>query len=528
MKNTDTIISKAQKMEMRESQLWWLAVLVIMMLSLALFVVDLANSPQVWWVSPGLKFVLNTQLMRVSLLITALLICTHFRNSMRKLRKENNSLIASLESYAQLREKKHHEVCQLKDLSEQLIGITDLQAALDSVLDMAVQVTGADTASIMLRERDDDTLRIVASHGVPQEIIESTRIHMGEAIAGLVALEKKGLILNSDDAPDDLSLRAMRRDTLVSSVLTPMQVDGETRGVMNIARLRGGNCFTDDDLQVLSTLANQASIVVQKIELLGSLRNQVKILAETVSELKQAQDELVQSEKLASIGQLAGGMAHEINNPLQIILGRTELMLMHEENDRKIAPLKAIRENTIRIANIVSNLLSFSRQSSDNLYQRLEVNEVLRKTLELLEPQMSPKNIALVRDFEEGIPPVFGSSSQLQQVFTNLALNALQSMQNCGGGILTVRTRSISSSVQIDFEDTGPGINQDCLERVFEPFFTTKSVGEGTGLGLSIAYGIVDSHGGSICAQKREQPGACVTVTLPLIEDTILAIDFAA
>ena len=502
--------------ETRESQLWWLAVMIIVFLAMALLAIDASNAPDKWWVSPQLEIALNLKIVRICLVIATLLICAYFRDSARRLRKKNNELISDLADHSKQLEKKNYEVSRLKELSDQLIEMTDVRTALDLILGIAVEFVGADTASIMLVEKESDTLKIVTSRGLSPEIVESTRIKVGEAIAGRVAEEGKAVILNTDELRGDLAKRVLRGNTILSSVVVPILVSDTVRGVVSTAKRRGGVCFNDEDLGVLSTLATQASLIIQKTDLLDDLRNQVEMLAATIKELKLAQAELMQSEKLASIGQLAGGVAHEINNPLQVILGRVEMLLLRKDDEQDIRDLNSILEHSTRVSEIVSNLLSFSRQSSNTEYRVLDLNEVVNKTLNLLEPQMIPDDVVLVRQLQNDVLPVHGNGSQLQQVFTNIAFNAYQAMCKLGGGTLTVKSRLELDIIEVEFADTGPGIAQEHLDHLFEPFYTTKPEGEGTGLGLSIAYGIVHSHGGRIEVSNASQSGASFTVYLPL------------
>ena len=303
------------------------------------------------------------------------------------------------------------------------------------------------------------------------------------------------------------------QNKIVSSVIVPIQVSGEVRGILSAAKNRGGTCFTEDDMSALSTFANQASLAIEKMDILDDLRNQVETLANTVGELRQTRAELLQSEKLASIGQLASGVAHEINNPLQVILGRTELLIDRIDDLPCQRDLDAIRESTLRIAEIVSNLLSFSRQSSTPEFRDLDLNAVLDKTLDLINPQLAPDDITVITDGSRSILPVHGNAGQLQQVFTNLILNAYHAMRPQGGGTLTISSRAQDGCAVVELTDTGPGIPQEHLGHIFEPFYTTKP--EGTGLGLAIAYSIIRSHRGSIKVTSKTGSGARFTVSLP-------------
>lgn len=504
-----------ETIEVRESQLWLLAVLVMLLLALALFMVDWTNTPTNSWLSPGLKLVLDSGWVRAVLVVATLVICAYFRDSAKRLRRENGKLVANLADYGCRLESKTCQAMRLKDLSEQLIGATQLKSALDLIVNVGVETVSADTASIMLREKDGDTLAIVASHGIPDDIARNARVKVGEALAGMVVQEGKGILLNSDELAGETANRAVRTDKILSSVILPIQVGEQVRGVLSAAKRRGGTCFTEEDMASLSTLANQASLVIEKTDLLDDLRRQVDALADTVNELRRTRAELLQSEKLASIGRLASGVAHEINNPLQVVLGRTEMLLETTRDVLATRSLEAIQEHTVRISDIVSTLLSFSRPSDGLEFRALDVNAVLGKTLSLLEPQMAPDDVTVVMEFQSPILAARGNASQLQQVFTNIALNAYQAMRDQGGGTLSIRSRSLERTAVIEFADTGPGILPENTEHIFEPFFTTKPEGEGTGLGLAISYGIIQSHGGSIRVSSAVGRGTCFTITLP-------------
>lgn len=515
---------KFEEIESKESQLWWLALIVIALLAATLYAVDKSNSQTPLWSIPQLQIALSTKFFRGVLLVATLLICAYFRDTARRLRRHNAELISDLSEHGRQLERKNREVSRLKELSDQLIGLTDLGTAMDLVLNMAVEVIGADTASILLRNKNEDIMRIVSSCGIPKNIVKSTTVRVGESLAGLVAQDGRPMIINSDEVEGNFAEHSHRKDSIVSSAIAPIQLDNYVRGVVNIAKRRPGACFTDEDLGVLSTLANQCSLVIQKADLLSDLRNQVEILASTVEELRQAQAELKQSEKLASIGQLAGGVAHEIRNPLQVIQGRMELLLLDEHSEEMTADLKCVLEHIGRISDIVSNLLSFSRQSKDADFRDLNISEVAEKTLNLLEPQVLPDNIVIIRDFDKEIPPIYGNPGQLQQVFTNLALNAYQAMRESNEGTLTVSVKPRKGEVVVEFSDTGPGIAKENMEQLFEPFFTTKPEGQGTGLGLSIAYGIIQIHGGTINVKSTVGKGTKFTLSFPIVPNDI-AID---
>ena len=233
-------------------------------------------------------------------------------------------------------------------------------------------------------------------------------------------------------------------------------------------------------------------------------------------ELEQTQIQLLQAEKMASLGKLAAGVAHQINNPLGGIILFAGLML--EEYDLEEAAcedLKRILRDAERCKDTVKELLEFARQTRHEM-RPLDINQAILRTLFLLENQTLFQNIEIVRQLDEDIPPVNGDGQQLNHLFMNIILNAAQAMQ--GNGVLTVSTRRGPNNERacIAIADTGPGIPPEVMPHIFEPFFTTKEEGEGTGIGLSLVYGIVENHGGTIRAVNREPTGTSFFIELPL------------
>jgi len=243
-----------------------------------------------------------------------------------------------------------------------------------------------------------------------------------------------------------------------------------------------------------------------------TLENKVE---ERTKELVEMQSHLIQSEKLASIGKLAAGIAHEINNPLGGILIYSHLLLEETKKDTPAHEnLKKIVKETSRCKNIVKGLLEFSRPKEPEM-SPTDINDVVNRSLSLFERQALFQNIQVRREFSD-LPKIVADGAQLQQVFTNIIVNAAEAMDGCG--VLTIQTlmNDQSDCIRVEFSDTGHGIKEEDMHRLFEPFFTTKEVGKGTGLGLAISYAIVRKHQGSIEARSEVGKGSTFTVTLPL------------
>jgi two-component system NtrC family sensor kinase len=275
-----------------------------------------------------------------------------------------------------------------------------------------------------------------------------------------------------------------------------------------------------DEIGILANSFNkmQASIKAMKLELEEWGRTLEEKVNKRTEELVAVQTQMVQSEKLASIGRLAAGVAHEINNPLAGVLTFSSLALEDCDDDHPLKQsLEVIVKQTLRCRETVKGLLDFARQSN-TAPSITEVNSIVDKTLQLLENQTIFQNIRTVRHFDPKLPCILFDAGQLQQVIMNIVINAVDAMEE--SGVLTIETSRAPSGreIVIRISDTGKGIPDDVLPLIFEPFFTTKKVGKGTGLGLAIVHGIVTRAGGSIEAASLPK-GATFTVRLPISQE---------
>ncbi|MEO7659938.1 MAG: ATP-binding protein, partial [Pyrinomonadaceae bacterium] len=246
------------------------------------------------------------------------------------------------------------------------------------------------------------------------------------------------------------------------------------------------------------------------------------IVLENVSSRVKLEETLQQSEKLSSIGLLAAGVAHEVNTPLTGVSSYTQMLLgMIPETDPKHALLQKMQRQTDRATNIVGNLLNFSRTANTEEFTEFEINKLLNDTLQLLEPQLRKSNIEIVKEYSDRPLPVSGSAGKLQQVFTNLILNARDALYS--GGSITLRTYAENiNGVAVEVIDNGEGIRPENLTKVFDPFFTTKGVGNGTGLGLAVSYGIIQEHNGTIEVQSVEGEGTTFRLVFPAAQNADL------
>ncbi|MBI5970247.1 MAG: GHKL domain-containing protein [Deltaproteobacteria bacterium] len=258
-----------------------------------------------------------------------------------------------------------------------------------------------------------------------------------------------------------------------------------------------------------------------KLKIAGNDVPACVFIARDITREKFLRDQLVQSERLSTVGKLVAGIAHEINNPLMGIMGFSQI-LMDAPGDKTISEVREklgkIYNESLRTAKIVSNLLSFARSKrAEREYQN--INDIIRKALELRVYSLSANNVEVGLNLDLGLPMTMLDAQQMQQIFINLISNAEDAIVSAKKeGRIEITTRTRKRKIEISVKDNGPGIPQDVINKAFDPFFTTKAVGKGAGLGLSMAHGIITEHGGSISLSAPPEGGALVTIELPVVE----------
>jgi len=287
-------------------------------------------------------------------------------------------------------------------------------------------------------------------------------------------------------------------------------------------RLSGGDAAESYSFRILHKQGITRWLNRRSISVPWEGKPAVLVLDDDVTELRQAEEEKQQlrdrnevSSRLASVGEMAAGIAHEINNPLTGVIGFSELLSQEELPERVAEHVKYILEGSNRVKEIVKRLLTFARQSKP-AKTRLNIHELIDNTLDLRGYVLKTSNITIAKDYETGLPLVNVDPGQMQQVFVNLIINAEYAIKHARDkGKLTISTRSDGDMVIISFADNGTGMSRDTLSRLFQPFFTTKEPGQGTGLGLALSRSIVLDHRGSIEVESEEGRGTVFTIRLP-------------
>lgn len=274
-------------------------------------------------------------------------------------------------------------------------------------------------------------------------------------------------------------------------------------------RIREGELDQRAQVEYENEIGQLAKTFNQMVEKLAVKQRD---LEKTIKKLKETQQELLQSEKLASVGRLASGVAHEIGNPLTSVLGHTEILRKKLKDDKILLDLvERTKSETERIHRIIKDLLQFSRPPTSQI-EDVDVHRVIQDSLNLVTVQKGFKGIAIDLSPRDDVPPVRGNSDQLQQVLINILINAADAMPQ--GGSISIRTAEEDGWVTISIKDTGEGISAQDLDKIFDPFYTTKSPAKGTGLGLSISLKIIEDLGGRIKVESKRGKGAEFTIFL--------------
>jgi len=507
------------EVERNEERLWLLALLLIFLLSVGLFLLSAVDDMRGSGSHPAplaapLVAVLGNDVTTSFLLVMVLLISAYFRERLIARRAENRRLVESLKAANSALDRRSQQLANWGEMSHALIANYDLPRLLELIVNTAIEVTQSESASVMLFDEERKQLYIAAAKGLEVEVVKNTRIHPGEGIAGWVA-EKGEPLLLCHKCPDRRFLDRLSQEHVNSAISVPLRVESVVVGTLNVKETNREEEFNRDDLRSLTVFADQAALALEKAHLYRASQAQLEKMLQLLDELQNTQRQLIHTEKLASLGTLAGGVAHEINNPLMVILGRTELSLMGPGIPESAKQnMEIVLGETRRIADIVRGLLDFSRRSQVDTFGLVDVNEIIEKTLALTEHQMKTDNTSVIRELEVDLPKLEANAGQLQQVFTNMVINAYHAMPE--GGTLIVRTKKSGEDIVIEFQDTGQGITQENLDRIFDPFFTTKSEGQGTGLGLAVSHTIIERHGGNIGVASEPGKGTCFTLQIPV------------
>jgi signal transduction histidine kinase/ActR/RegA family two-component response regulator len=406
---------------------------------------------------------------------------------------------------------KIRQLTTLYEMGKTLSSTLDLDDLFKKALELLKDRLGYTTCGILLLDREKDELYVKQVTG--RNLEETKKLKFGVGIDGVVGwAAKTGELVYVPDVSKD-SRYIPGESSIKSEAAFPLKVRDQLFGVLNIEsdELNG---FDEEDLKTLSSFASQMSISIENAQLFSDLK-------QTLQELKQAQDQIVQAEKLRAMGEMASGVAHDFNNVLAVVLGNIQLLLHqldHLSPEEVREGLKVIERSSKDGAETIRRIQEFTGVRRDREFITLSLNEIITEVVNITQPrwrdQTQKKGIQVGLTTQLGdIPMIMGNPSELREVLTNIVFNAVDAMPK--GGELTITTQPQAEDwVEVRIADTGIGMTEEVKRRVFDPFFTTKGV-TNSGLGMSVSYGIIKRHGGEILIESELGKGTNFVIHLP-------------
>ena len=415
-------------------------------------------------------------------------------------------------------EKYRKRLAALNAVSKTVSTSLNLGEILSSTIEKILEADEPDSVRIYLLDDRKKVLNLVAHKGLSTDFINKPIVRSrkpGHGLLGQTVVDGETKVIDNTQQSTIPNVHLLTEEGLQTTAYIPLITRGGTLGVMCVSS-RAPYKFSTEFVEFLTAIGNHIGVAVDNFHM-------YKIIKEAYQDLKEAQEQVVWTEKLASLGKLAATIAHEINNPLAGVLNYIRLMIkilsrnhVSQEKLEDIARyLKLVESEIARCGEIVKDLLAFSRRTKITIESN-RIEDIIDKTLNLISHDLEMKEIQLQKSIEPNLPKVQCDFKQIQQVFLNLVYNASEAMAN--GGTLTLTANRASGSkefLEVVISDTGSGIAKEDMENIFDPFFTTKEEEKGVGLGLSVVYGIIAKHNGTIEVESELGKGSTFKVRLP-------------
>jgi len=406
----------------------------------------------------------------------------------------------------------------LNAISKIISSSLNLDEMLSSTIDNILDAPEVDSVSIYLLNDGGKILNLAAHKGLSANFINKPLMRSrkpGNGLLGQTLLGGEPKVVENTLQPIGPDADLLFEEGFQSIVYIPLTTKGASIGVMCVSSLNQ-NTFSSEFVEFLTVIGNHIGVAADNA-------NMHKNIKEAYQNLKEVQEQIVWTEKLASLGKLAATIAHEINNPLAGVLNYIRLIIKqlsrnrftHEKLEDISRYLKIMESETARCGEIVKDLLAFSRRTKITMESN-SIEDIINKTLNLISHELEMKELQLKKNIAPNLPKVKCDFKQIQQVLLNLMYNASEAMPS--GGTLTItanRANGAKALLEVAISDTGCGISEKDMENIFEPFFTTKEEGKGVGLGLSVVYGIIARHNGTIAVESEPGKGSTFTIRLP-------------
>ncbi len=406
----------------------------------------------------------------------------------------------------------------LNAISKIISSGLNVDEMLNSTIDKILEAPEVDSVSLYLLNDGGKILNLAAHKGLSANFINNPIMRSrkpGNGLLGQVLLDGEPKVINNTLQSIDPDVDLLIEEGFQSTVYIPLTTKGASLGVMCVSALNP-NTFSSEFVEFLTVIGNHIGVAVDNA-------NMHKNIKEAYQDLKEVQEQIVWTEKLASLGKLAATIAHEINNPLAGVLNYIRLIIKqlsrnnfsHEKLEDISRYLKIMESETARCGDIVKDLLAFARRTKITMESN-NIEDIINKTLNLISHELEMKELQVRKNIAPNLPKVKCDFKQIQQVLLNLLYNASEAMPS--GGTLTITANKADGAkalIEVAISDTGCGISEKDMENIFEPFFTTKEEGKGVGLGLSVVYGIIARHNGTISVESEPGKGSTFTIRLP-------------
>jgi len=424
-----------------------------------------------------------------------------------------------------LREQRRYQDA-LRRAAVDMTRIRNLQQLLDFIIGLFNNAVRVSHSAIYCL--DSKTSRFTLKAGINLKNEQPPSIDIKNPLINWLENKKEPLLYEeirhkAEDNPDSVFKELKEQMlNLNATVIVPCILEDKLFDILILGDKLSGKIYTHEDLNNFSELGREVALATENALLYGNIEEEVR---QRTNQLIEVQKQLVQAEKLATVGTLAGGVAHEINNPLTAILTNVQMLLVDAEkldSDSKES-LTLIEEATKRCRTIVQKLMTYAKKPLESgELSDIDVLNILKKVISFLGYQLEQENIKIITEAKEGEYLITGSQNELEQVFTNIILNARDAIKKIKkSGVISVSVSKNNDWIEIKIKDDGIGIPKEIMPKIFDPFFTTKDVGKGLGLGLSICQAIVEKHKGTITVESELNKGALVTVRLPIAKAKI-------
>ncbi len=439
----------------------------------------------------------------------------NFNNMMYHLRSQQQKLIDFSE---QLQEKnrellqRNAELATLLDIGAEFSHSVEFQRVIDKILMKTNEFFGSHSTVLFLLDEDKTQFTTFSIGWEDEEDVrDKLPAHCG--VPGWVVAHGRPMLIH-DTTEDSRFKQIYQKQTVRSILMVPIGVNGKIVGTLGTASL-DTNCYNEEQIDFLMAIANYAAVAMENAQLFEQQKR-------SYSQLEEAHEQMIRTEKLAALGEMVSGIAHNFNNILAGILGYTQLLQTKVNDPQILTKLNIIEKATLSGADTVKRMRDFARKaaSSEELFP-LNINEIVESALKLTEAswrnaaQEKGINIDVHTDLGK-VSPILGNAAELLETLSNMILNAVDAMPE--GGEIMLRTFSDAKSIMITVTDTGIGMSNEIQRKIFDPFFTTKGT-QGTGLGLSISHSAIQRHGGRISVDSTEGQGTTFTITLPISVD---------